>query len=124
MQSLHRFDRCAQSRSHRASPCSSRSAVVARVFSNWPMGKNDKDDAPSQKNPGPPDAPKRRMQEPREIIAEGREWLSTILSRFGPIKERAQTVTTLDFEKPLLELDKRIEEVNRVTNRTLRWLAR
>jgi hypothetical protein len=52
----------------------------------------------------PPDAPK-------EIIQEGREWIETILSRFGPIRNRAQTVTTLDFEKPLLELDKRITEV-------------
>jgi acetyl-CoA carboxylase carboxyl transferase subunit alpha len=53
----------------------------------------------------PPDAPK------GEIVAQGREWLETILSRFGPIRDRAQTVTTLDFEKPLLELDKRIKEV-------------
>lgn len=57
---------------------------------------------PSPRNP--PDAPK-------EIIQEGREWIETILSRFGPIRDRAQTVTTLDFEKPLLELDKRITEV-------------
>lgn len=55
----------------------------------------------------PPDAPKEG-----EIVEQGREWLETILSRFGPIRDRAQTVTTLDFEKPLLELDKRIKEVN------------
>lgn len=41
----------------------------------------------------------------------GREWLETILSRFGPATDRAQNITTLDFEKPLLELDKRIMEV-------------
>lgn len=41
----------------------------------------------------------------------GREWLETILSRFGPATDRAQNITTLDFEKPLLELDKRIKEV-------------
>lgn len=57
----------------------------------------------------PPDAPK-------EIIQEGKEWIETILSRFGPIRNRAQTVTTLDFEKPLLELDKRITEVRKVAS--------
>jgi hypothetical protein len=41
----------------------------------------------------------------------GREWLESILSRFGPAKDRAQNITTLEFEKPLLELDKRIKEV-------------
>ena len=81
-----------------------RTTVQCRVFSNWPK-KGDSEGA----NPGPPDAPRKVIQE--EIIAEGREWLETILSRFGPIKERASTVTTLDFEKPLLELDKRIKEV-------------
>lgn len=44
----------------------------------------------------------------------GREWLETILSRFGPATDRAQNITTLDFEKPLLELDKRIKEVRKV----------
>lgn len=41
----------------------------------------------------------------------GKEWLETILSRFGPATDKAQNITTLDFEKPLLELDKRIKEV-------------
>jgi hypothetical protein len=45
------------------------------------------------------------------MVVQGREWLATILSRFGPIRDRSATVTTLDFEKPLLELDKRIKEV-------------
>lgn len=67
-----------------------------RVVSASVFGKSNK--------PGPPDAPK-------EIIQEGRKWIETILSRFGPVKARAQTVTTLDFEKPLLELDKRILDV-------------
>jgi len=75
------------------------------VFTNWPKKADD------ESNPGPPDAPKSKLT--REIIAEGREWIGTILSRFGPVKERAQAVTTLDFEKPLLELDKRIKEVGR-----------
>lgn len=51
----------------------------------------------------PPDTPKEREG--------GREWLGTILSRFGPVKDKAQNTTTLEFEKPLLELDKRIKEV-------------
>lgn len=47
----------------------------------------------------------------QEARVVGREWLETILSRFGPATDRAQNITTLDFEKPLLELDKRINEV-------------
>jgi len=45
-------------------------------------------------------------------LAQGREWLGSILSRFGPATDRAQNITTLEFEKPLLELDKRIKEVS------------
>jgi hypothetical protein len=44
-------------------------------------------------------------------VGRGKEWLGTILSRFGPATDRAQNITTLEFEKPLLELDKRIKEV-------------
>ena len=51
----------------------------------------------------PPDAPKGP--------SGGREWLQTLLSRFGPMTERAQNTTVLDFEKPLVELDNRIKEV-------------
>lgn len=47
----------------------------------------------------------------QEARVVGREWLETILSRFGPATDRATNITTLDFEKPLLELDKRIKEV-------------
>jgi acetyl-CoA carboxylase carboxyl transferase subunit alpha len=91
-----------------------RCTVVSKVFSNWPRGKEDADS--EQSSPGPPDTPRKIMQESREMIREGREWLGTILSRFGPIKERAQTVTVLDFEKPLIELDKRIQEVRKVAS--------
>eukprot|EP00878_Enallax_costatus_P001030 GHUV01001165.1.p1 GENE.GHUV01001165.1~~GHUV01001165.1.p1 ORF type:complete len:493 (+),score=148.14 GHUV01001165.1:149-1627(+) len=44
----------------------------------------------------------------------GKEWLETILSRFGPATDKAQNISTLDFEKPLLELDNRIKEVRKV----------
>ena len=54
----------------------------------------------------PPDVPK-----PRGQPAGGREWLQSILSRFGPVKEKASNTTVLDFEKPLVELDNRIKEV-------------
>lgn len=54
----------------------------------------------------PPDVPK-----PRGQPQGGNEWLQTILSRFGPIKEKASNTTVLDFEKPLVELDNRIKEV-------------
>lgn len=63
--------------------------------------------APFGRKPSPPDAPKNA-----KIV--GREWLETILSRFGPVREKAQMTATLEFEKPLLELDKRIKEVRRV----------
>ena len=53
----------------------------------------------------PPDVPKPRGQQ------GGREWLQSILSRFGPVKEKASNTTVLDFEKPLVELDNRIKEV-------------
>lgn len=42
---------------------------------------------------------------------QGKEWLESILARFGPTTDRAQNVATLEFEKPLVELDKRIMEV-------------
>lgn len=62
--------------------------------------------AAASKGQDPPDVPKERQG--------GREWLQSILSRFGPIKERATNTTVLDFEKPLVELDNRIREVGRV----------
>jgi hypothetical protein len=43
--------------------------------------------------------------------AFGGPFLESLLSRFGPTTDRAPNLTTLDFEKPLLELDKRIKEV-------------
>lgn len=55
----------------------------------------------------PPDVPKSRSQP-----QGGREWLQSILSRFGPIREKASNTTVLDFEKPLVELDNRIKEVS------------
>ena len=52
----------------------------------------------------PPDTPKAERR-------GGREWLQTLLSRFGPITEKAENTAVLDFEKPLVELDNRINEV-------------
>ena len=52
----------------------------------------------------PPDTPKVERR-------GGREWLQTLLSRFGPITEKAENTAVLDFEKPLVELDNRINEV-------------
>jgi len=57
-------------------------------------------------NADPPDVPK-RADRPQG----GREWLQSILSRFGPVREKASNTTVLDFEKPLVELDNRIKEV-------------
>ena len=56
----------------------------------------------------PPDVPKPRSSQPQG----GREWLQSILSRFGPVREKASNTTVLDFEKPLVELDNRIKEVS------------
>lgn len=54
----------------------------------------------------PPDVPKSDNKR-----AGGREWFQSILSRFGPVREKASNTTVLDFEKPLVELDNRIKEV-------------
>lgn len=57
-----------------------------------------------------------RASQPKDAAANmasrGKEWIATILSRFGPTRERAQNVSTLDFEKPLVQLDQRIREVS------------
>ncbi|KIY93424.1 acetyl-CoA carboxylase carboxyltransferase subunit alpha [Monoraphidium neglectum] len=50
----------------------------------------------------------------KDLQERGKAWLSTILTRFGPATDRATNITTLEFEKPLLELDKRIKEVRKV----------
>ena len=55
----------------------------------------------------PPDAPKEETQR-----RGGREWLQTLLSRFGPLTDKAPNRLVLDFEKPLVELDNRIKEVD------------
>lgn len=57
----------------------------------------------------PPDTPKDRAEP-----SVGREWLQTLLSRFGPITQKAQNTAVLDFEKPLVELDNRIKEVTKI----------
>ena len=42
----------------------------------------------------------------------GREWVQGMLRRFSPVNgEASGRVATLEFEKPLVELDKRIEQV-------------
>jgi len=58
----------------------------------------------AEDKPLPPDAP-------RQERTVGREWLQSILAKFGPITETPGTTAVLDFEKPLLELDNRITEV-------------
>lgn len=45
---------------------------------------------------------------------EGRRWIDGLLARFGPQRERNANLMTLDFEKPLVELDIRIKEVSKV----------
>ncbi|BDA44272.1 Acetyl-coenzyme A carboxylase carboxyl transferase subunit [Coccomyxa sp. Obi] len=59
-------------------------------------------------NPDPPDTPK------DDNRRGGREWLQQLLSKFGPITEKAMNTHVLDFEKPLVELDNRIKEVRKV----------
>lgn len=55
----------------------------------------------------PPDIPKDETRR-----QGGREWLQQLLSKFGPITEKAENTHVLDFEKPLVELDNRIKEVH------------
>ena len=38
-------------------------------------------------------------------------WLQGLVAKFGPVTERADNTTVLDFERPLAELDSRIREV-------------
>ena len=38
-------------------------------------------------------------------------WLQDLVAKFGPLTERADNTTVLDFERPLAELDSRIREV-------------
>ena len=42
-----------------------------------------------------------------------------MLSRFGPIAEKAENTAVLDFEKPLVELDNRIKEVSTLQRDTM-----
>jgi acetyl-CoA carboxylase carboxyl transferase subunit alpha len=57
--------------------------------------------------PDPPDTPKQERR-------GGREWMQTMLARFGPLAEKPENTAVLDFEKPLVELDNRIKEVRKV----------
>ena len=47
----------------------------------------------------------------------GNSWLAEVISRFNPMKEKATNTYTLDFERPLVELDNRIKEVPKI----LQW---
>merc|ERR1712176_988715 len=42
------------------------------------------------------------------------EWLHSFFKRFKPVQDKSASVTALQFEKPLFELDKRIVEVKKV----------
>lgn len=42
------------------------------------------------------------------------EWLQSLFKRFKPVQDKSASVTALQFEKPLFELDKRIVEVKKV----------
>ncbi|GBF97994.1 hypothetical protein Rsub_10668 [Raphidocelis subcapitata] len=64
--------------------------------------------------PAPRAVASRALGGKEAALAGGKEWIQSILSRFGPATDRAQNITTLEFEKPLLELDKRIKEVRKV----------
>lgn len=55
--------------------------------------------------PDPPDTPKQERR-------GGREWMQTMLARFGPLAEKPENTAVLDFEKPLVELDNRIKEAS------------
>ena len=49
--------------------------------------------------------------------------MQTMLSRFGPIAEKAENTAVLDFEKPLVELDNRIKEVRKCLANTVKKLS-
>ncbi|KAI8469767.1 MAG: acetyl-CoA carboxylase [Monoraphidium minutum] len=56
----------------------------------------------------------RALSDKGEKAGLGTQWVESLLSRFGPTKDKAQNITTLEFEKPLVALDKRIKEVRKV----------
>ena len=85
------------------------SAQPVRLPGSRPQKRCDSFTVRAQK--GPPDPP----DAPREERRGGREWLQTLLSRFGPITQKAENTAVLDFEKPLVELDNRIKEVKLVS---------
>mmetsp|Transcript_22619 Transcript_22619/g.70223 ORF Transcript_22619/g.70223 Transcript_22619/m.70223 type:complete len:358 (-) Transcript_22619:33-1106(-) len=58
--------------------------------------------------PPPPDTPADKK-------AKGKpEWFSSFVKRFNPIADKPEKPAVLDFEKPLVELDTRINEVRKV----------
>jgi len=69
--------------------------------------------APTRASPGGSNRVSRvvRSQAVSKAGAASKEWLQSLLARFGPATERAANVATLEFEKPLVELDRRIKEV-------------
>jgi len=72
---------------------------------------------PALRAPGsPPDVPATPPEGGAKArgAALGREWIQGLLKKFGPLREKASNVTVLDFEKPLVELDQRINEVRKV----------
>ncbi|KAK9786062.1 hypothetical protein WJX73_003519, partial [Symbiochloris irregularis] len=85
-----------------ARPCTD----IGPCFTRHPLQRRGRGIIVTRAQQSPPDAPKGP--------SGGREWLQTLLSRFGPMTDKPQNTTVLDFEKPLVELDNRIKEVRRV----------
>lgn len=84
----------------------SHTSLLSRSQQQWRRSRRTGISAQAGKG-APPDIPKDKGPERRG----GREWLQTLLSRFGPITQKPQNKFILDFEKPLVELDNRIKEV-------------
>lgn len=60
---------------------------------------------PIRAGPFQPDVPRERG------VGRGHEWLQKLWNKFGPPSDRSKTALVLDFEKPLINLDQRINEV-------------
>lgn len=102
--------------STRLSPANAKRSTCQQLPCYSLSGRSRSIVAQAQKGqPDPPDAP-------RDERRGGREWLQTLLSRFGPITQKAENTAVLDFEKPLVELDNRIKEVKPIERSWDGWL--
>lgn len=95
---------------HRPLPAGGRVQAAARPAGASPSPRRAAAARAPRAAANPPDAPPAKAGS-----GGGSTWLASIIQKFGPTTEppSAGSITVLDFEKPLVELDNRIREVRR-----------